>query len=119
MENNHLYILQTPLFRVRTKTESRYCYSDAERDQAAEELGKKVEITRFKGLGEISPDEFEGFIGPKIRLDPVVLPPNMPVEKTLKYFMGANTPERQEFIIRNLRVEVEEGAPVLSAEEGN
>ena len=119
VENNHLYILQTPLFRVRTKSESRYCYSDAERDQASAELGGKVEITRFKGLGEISPDEFEGFIGPKIRLDPVVLPPNMPVERTLKYFMGANTPERQDFIIRNLRVEVEEGAPVLSAEEGN
>ena len=118
VENNHLYILQTPLFRVRTKAESRYCYSEAERDKAAEELGRKVEITRFKGLGEISPDEFEGFIGPKMRLDPVVLSPQMPIERTLKYYMGNNTPERQDFIIENLRVEVEEGAPVLSAGEG-
>ena len=118
VENNHLYILQTPLFRVRTKAESRYCYSEAERDKAAEELGRKVEITRFTGLGEISPDEFEGFIGPKMRLDPVVLSPQMPIERTLKYYMGNNTPERQDFIIENLRVEVEEGAPVLSAGEG-
>ncbi len=105
VENNHLYILQTPLFRVRSKTETRYCYSEDERDFAERELGKKVEITRFKGLGEISPDEFEDFIGSNIRLDAVVVPAGASVEKTLSYYMGKNTPERQDFIVENLRIE--------------
>ncbi len=105
VRNGHLYILQTPLFRVRNKKETIYCYSDEERRNAISKLGNKPEITRFKGLGEISPDEFAGFIGGDIRLEPVILSQESNIEKMLNYFMGKNTPERQEFIIDNLVVE--------------
>lgn len=102
IRNGHLYILQTPLFRVRNKKETRYCYSEPERVKAMEALGPNPEVTRFKGLGEISPDEFRHFIGPKIRLEPVITGKESPVDKLLQFYMGANTPERQEFIIKNL-----------------
>ncbi len=105
VRNGHLYILQTPLFRVRNKKETIYCYSDIERRNAIAKLGNKPEITRFKGLGEISPDEFAGFIGGDIRLEPVILSQESNIEKMLNYYMGKNTPERQEFIIDNLVVE--------------
>ena len=105
VKSGHLYILQTPLFRVRNKKETIYCYSDIEKQKAIEKLGPKPEITRFKGLGEISPDEFGNFIGKKIRLEPVVLLKESSLHETLSYFMGKNTPERQDFIIENLRVE--------------
>lgn len=105
VRNGHLYILQTPLFRVRNKKETIYCYSDTERRNAIAKLGNKPEITRFKGLGEISPDEFAGFIGGDIRLEPVILSQESNIEKMLNYYMGKNTPERQEFIIDNLVVE--------------
>ncbi|MDL2251842.1 type IIA DNA topoisomerase subunit B [Odoribacter sp. OttesenSCG-928-J03] len=101
----HLYILQTPLFRVRNKKETRYCYSDEERERALAELGPKPEITRFKGLGEISPNEFQHFIGKDIRLEPVRLTRNDSIKEILAYYMGKNTPERQDFIIENLYVE--------------
>jgi topoisomerase-4 subunit B len=97
--------LQTPLFRVRNKKKTIYCYSDEERRNAIAELGKNPEITRFKGLGEISPDEFKHFIGDDIRLEPVLLTKDASIETILSYFMGKNTPERQDFIIDNLRVE--------------
>ena len=103
----HVYILQTPLFRVRNKKETIYCYSDLERQQAIHKLGNKPEITRFKGLGEISPDEFGLFIGDNMRLDPIVLT-NESLTQLLAYYMGKNIPERQRFIIDNLRVEKEE-----------
>jgi len=112
VKNGHLYILQTPLFRVRNKDKTIYCYSEVEKQKAVGKLGVKPEITRFKGLGEISPDEFKNFIGKSIRLDPVILTKDAPVSKLLSYYMGKNTPERQSFIIENLRVEkdvVEEG----------
>ena len=105
VKNGHLYILQTPLFRVRNKDKTIYCYSEAEKQKALAKLGIKPEITRFKGLGEISPDEFKNFIGKSIRLDPVILTKDAPVSKLLSYYMGKNTPERQNFIIENLRVE--------------
>ncbi|KAA3610011.1 MAG: type IIA DNA topoisomerase subunit B [Calditrichaeota bacterium] len=105
VRNGHVYILDTPLFRVRNKKETIYCYDDSERLNAIEKLGKNAEITRFKGLGEISPHEFEGFIGDDIRLDPLVLQEKTSIKKLLGYFMGKNTPERQKFIIRNLKVE--------------
>ena len=105
VRNGHLYILQTPLFRVRNKKETIYCYSYKERIDAIDKLGVKPEITRFKGLGEISPDEFSNFIGPDIRLEPVILKEDANIEKLLKYYMGKNTPERQDFIIENLMVE--------------
>ena len=101
----HLYILQTPLFRVRNKKESIYCYSEEERIKAIAKLGPNPEITRFKGLGEISPDEFRHFIGTNIRLDPVILRRESSVAETLSFYMGKNTPQRQGFIIDNLRVE--------------
>ncbi|MFN3782459.1 MAG: DNA topoisomerase IV subunit B [Spirosomataceae bacterium] len=103
----HLFILQTPLFRVRNKKETIYCYSDEERQLAIRKLGNKPEITRFKGLGEISPNEFENFIGSEIRLDPVILEKESSIPKVLGYYMGKNTPERQRFIIDNLRFEVD------------
>ena len=112
IKEGHLYILQTPLFRVRNKKETIYCYSDEERRNAIEKLKPKPEITRFKGLGEISPDEFVHFIGDDIRLDPVMLDKDMSIEELLSFYMGKNTPSRQEFIINNLKVEldlVEEG----------
>lgn len=105
VRNGHIYILETPLFRVRNKKETRYCYTDEERQRAIAELGKNPEITRFKGLGEISPDEFGGFIGENIRLEPIVLKKDTSIQKLLQYFMGKNTPERQTFIIDNLKVE--------------
>jgi topoisomerase-4 subunit B len=105
VKRNHVYVLQTPLFRVRNKKKTIYCYSEDERRQALEELGKNPEITRFKGLGEISPDEFKHFIGEDIRLEPVILSKEASIEEILSYFMGKNTPERQDFIIDNLRIE--------------
>jgi topoisomerase-4 subunit B len=105
VKNDHLYILQTPLFRVRNKKETIYCYSDEERQRAILKLGKGAEITRFKGLGEISPDEFKHFIGEDIRLEPVMITKDAGVQELLSYYMGKNTPKRQEFIIDNLRVE--------------
>lgn len=107
IKENHLYILQTPLFRVRNKKETIYCYSGEERRNAMEKLSGKPEITRFKGLGEISPDEFQHFIGDDIRLEPVMLDKAMSIEQLLKFYMGKNTPDRQEFIIENLKVEVD------------
>ncbi|MDB5225821.1 MAG: gyrB [Bacteroidota bacterium] len=108
VKKGHLYVLNTPLFRVRDKKETIYCYSEQERLKAIAKLKGKPEITRFKGLGEISPDEFEGFIGNDIRLEPVVLKSNQSIEQLLEYFMGKNTPERQNFIINNLKVEKDE-----------
>ena len=105
VKRNHVYVLQTPLFRVRNKKKTIYCYSDEERRAAIDELGKNPEITRFKGLGEISPDEFKHFIGEDIRLEPVILSKESSIDSILSYFMGKNTPERQDFIIDNLRVE--------------
>ncbi len=107
VRNGHLYILQTPLFRVRNKKDTIYCYSDEERRNAISKLGVKPEITRFKGLGEISPDEFGQFIGPDIRLEPVILKADASIEQILSYYMGKNTPDRQDFIIRNLVVELD------------
>ncbi len=107
IKENHLYILQTPLFRVRNKKETIYCYSEMERRQAIEKLTGKAEITRFKGLGEISPDEFVHFIGEDIRLDPVMLDKDKSIEEMLSFYMGKNTPDRQEFIIDNLKVELD------------
>lgn len=104
----HVYILQTPLFRVRNKKNTRYCYSEDERLDAIKKLSPKPEITRFKGLGEISPDEFKNFIGKDIRLEPVRMTKNDSVDDILKYFMGKNTPDRQEFIIDNLHIEKDE-----------
>ena len=105
IKNGHLYILQTPLFRVRNKKESRYCYSEEERLKALNELGKNPEITRFKGLGEISPDEFKHFIGKDIRLEPVVIGKDSTINDLLEFYMGKNTPDRQTFILENLVVE--------------
>ncbi len=105
VRKGHVYILQTPLFRVRNKKETIYCYSDEERLSAIAKLGVKPEITRFKGLGEISPDEFANFIGPDIRLDPVMIGKEAKLEDVLEFYMGKNTPTRQEFIIGNLKVE--------------
>ncbi len=108
VRGGHLYILDTPLFRVRNKQKTFYCYTEEERKNAIKTLGGKPEITRFKGLGEISPNEFGRFIGEDIRLDPVFLPEGMSIEQILDYYMGKNTPARQEFIIENLRVELDE-----------
>jgi len=107
VRKGHVYILQTPLFRVRNKKQTRYCYSDAERQKAIKELGPDPEITRFKGLGEISPDEFVHFIGKDMRLEPVIMKKADPYTQFLEFYMGKNTPERQDFIIDNLRVEEE------------
>jgi topoisomerase-4 subunit B len=107
IKEGHLYILQTPLFRVRNKKETIYCYSDDERKEAIEKLKPKPEITRFKGLGEISPDEFKNFIGETIRLDPVMMDKNTSIEQLLSFYMGKNTPDRQEFIIKNLKVDLD------------
>ena len=105
VKKNHVFILQTPLFRVRNRKETRYCYSDEEKDRALNDLGKNPEITRFKGLGEISPDEFKHFIGDDIRLEPVILTKDKSIEEILEFYMGKNTPDRQGFIIENLKVE--------------
>jgi len=114
VKNGHVYILETPLFRVRTmpgknkeKQETIYCYDENEKQKAIQKLGGKPEITRFKGLGEISPEEFGKFIGDDIRLQPVMLLPEMPIQQLLEYYMGKNTPSRQDFIIDNLKVEVD------------
>lgn len=105
VRNGHLYILETPLFRVRNKKETIYCYSDEERQKAIAKLSPKPEITRFKGLGEISPEEFGKFINDDIRLEPVILTKDTTIPKILTYFMGKNTPDRQKFIIENLIIE--------------
>lgn len=107
IKEGHLYILQTPLFRVRNKKQTFYCYSEEEKIDAIRKLNGKPEITRFKGLGEISPDEFSNFIGEDIRLDPVMLDKAISIESLLEFYMGKNTPDRQKFIINNLRVELD------------
>lgn len=107
VKKDHIYILETPLFRVRNKQETIYCYSEAEKQKAVKKLGNKPEITRFKGLGEISPDEFAGFISDNIRLQPVILEHGDHIQHLLEYYMGKNSQERQEFIINNLRVELD------------
>ena len=107
VKNGHLYILSTPLFRVRDKQKTYYCYSEKEKQEAMRKLRGKPEITRFKGLGEISPDEFGAFIGDDIQLEPVFLPEGAKIDEVLKYYMGKNTPERQVFIINNLKIEEE------------
>ena len=107
IKEGHLYILETPLFRVRNKKQTFYCYSDEEKREAIEKLRGKPEITRFKGLGEISPNEFVHFIGDDIRLDPVMLDKEMSIEQMLQFYMGKNTPDRQKFIIENLKVELD------------
>ena len=107
IKEGHLYILQTPLFRIRNRKETIYCYSEQERVDAIEKLKPKPEITRFKGLGEISPDEFKNFIGETIRLDPVMMDKGTSIEQLLSFYMGKNTPDRQKFIINNLKVELD------------
>jgi topoisomerase-4 subunit B len=112
VKNGHVYILETPLFRVRNKQETIYCYDETEKQVAVKKLGSKPEITRFKGLGEISPDEFARFIGADMRVQPVLVMPETHIQQILEYYMGKNTQERQEFIIDNLKVELDlvEGA---------
>lgn len=116
VKNNHIYILETPLFRVRNKQKTIYCYNESEKQKAIKELGTKPEITRFKGLGEISPDEFEKFIGENIRLTPVILKSEISIQQLLEYYMGKNTPTRQEFIINNLKIEIDEAKEELIEE---
>jgi topoisomerase IV subunit B len=108
VRNGHLFILDTPLFRVRDKKTTYYCYSESEKQEAIRKLRGKAEITRFKGLGEISPEEFKDFIGEDIRLQPVVMTDEMNIDHILDYYMGKNTPERQDFIVENLRIEFDE-----------
>ena len=105
VRNDHVKILETPLFRVRNKQETIYCYNEDEKQAAIIKLKNKCEITRFKGLGEISPEEFEGFIGANIRLSPVIVKDDKDVKGLLDYYMGKNTQERQDFIISNLKIE--------------
>ena len=107
VKNGHVYILETPLFRVRNKQETIYCYDEAEKQSAVKKLGAKPEITRFKGLGEISPDEFGRFISSDMRKQPVMVMPETHLQQLLEYYMGKNTQDRQEFIIDNLRVEID------------
>jgi topoisomerase-4 subunit B len=107
IRDGHLYILQTPLFRVRNKKETIYCYDDNEHQKALAKLGKAAEITRFKGLGEISPDEFSFMIGPDMRLDHVEYQEGKGVKELLAFYMRENTPDRQDFIIENLREDVD------------
>ncbi|MGB4841196.1 MAG: type IIA DNA topoisomerase subunit B, partial [Saprospiraceae bacterium] len=111
VKSGHLYILDTPLFRVRDKQKTYYCYSEQEKQDAITSLRGKAEITRFKGLGEISPNEFEDFIGDNIKLEPVILGEKTKIEDLLGYYMGKNTPERQVFIIDNLKVELDQIKP--------
>ena len=106
-KNGHVYVLETPLFRVRNKQETIYCYDETEKQQAMKKLGTKPEITRFKGLGEISPDEFARFIGVDMKLQPVIMEQGEHIQNLLEYYMGKNTPQRQDFIIGNLRVELD------------
>jgi topoisomerase-4 subunit B len=110
IRKGHVYILQTPLFRVRNKQKTYYCYSESEKQAAINKLKGNPEITRFKGLGEISPDEFQNFIGKDIRLDPIMMKKHESIAQMLEYYMGKNTPERQDFIIENLYVEKDEVA---------
>jgi topoisomerase IV subunit B len=107
VKNGHVYILETPLFRVRNKQETHYCYDETEKQAAVRKLGNKPEITRFKGLGEISPDEFARFIGADMRVQPVMVMPETHIQQILEYYMGKNTQERQEFIINNLKIELD------------
>jgi len=107
VKNGHVYILETPLFRVRNKQETIYCYNETEKQEATRKLGNKPETTRFKGLGEISPDEFARFIGDDMKLQPVMLLPETHIQQLLEYYMGKNTPSRQDFIIDNLKVELD------------
>jgi len=107
IKEGHLFILQTPLFRVRNKKETIYCYNEIEKESATEKLSPKPEITRFKGLGEISPNEFKNFIGDSIRLDPVIINKETSVSEMLSFYMGKNTPERQSFIIDNLKMDID------------
>jgi topoisomerase IV subunit B len=107
VKNGHVYILETPLFRVRDKKETIYCYDENEKQKAIAKLGNKPEITRFKGLGEISPEEFGKFIGDNIKLQPVMLLPEVHIQQLLEYYMGKNSPARQDFIIDNLKVELD------------
>jgi topoisomerase-4 subunit B len=111
VRTGHVYILQTPLFRVRNKQKTVYCYSDDERIEALHSISNP-EITRFKGLGEISPDEFKGFINQDMRLDPVILHKDFDTQGVLRFYMGQNSNERREFIMRNLRVEDDESIVV-------
>jgi topoisomerase IV subunit B len=117
VKTGHVFILQTPLFRVRNKKETIYCYSDEERVLAIDKLGGKPEITRFKGLGEISPDEFENFIGEDIRLDPVILSGETKIKNLLEYYMGKNTMDRQQHIVQNLRIEKDEADIIADAKQ--
>lgn len=112
VKTGHLYILQTPLFRVRNKKETIYCYDETERQKAIQKLGANAEITRFKGLGEISPDEFRQFINEDIRLEPVTITKDSVIKDILEFYMGKNTPDRQDFIINNLKVEIDEAMEV-------
>ena len=114
VKNGHVYILETPLFRVRNKQETIYCYDGEEKQNAVKKLGSKPEITRFKGLGEISPEEFARFIGPDIKLQPVIMETGEHVQTLLEYYMGKNTPQRQDFIIDNLRVELDISDEILN-----
>jgi topoisomerase-4 subunit B len=114
VRNGHVYILETPLFRVRDKKETHYCYTDQERKEAIRKLAGKPEITRFKGLGEISPQEFAEFIGDNIRKEPVLLNAEAHIQKLLEYYMGKNTMQRQEFIINNLRVEIDNPDEIIA-----
>ena len=107
IKNGHLYILQTPIFRVRNKDKTHYCYSESEKNDIINNSNAKFEITRFKGLGEISPNEFKNFIGDDIKLDPVIIDKSTTVEELLTFYMGKNTPDRQQFIIDNLKVELD------------
>jgi topoisomerase-4 subunit B len=117
VRDGHLYILDTPLFRVRNKQETVYCYSESEKQEAMARLGARAEVTRFKGLGEISPDEFGRFIGPDMRLEPIILKADTSIPKLLAYYMGKNTPERQQFIVENLRWEMDAPQGVALASE--
>ena len=117
VRDGHLYILDTPLFRVRNKQETVYCYSESEKQAAMARLGARAEVTRFKGLGEISPDEFGRFIGPDMRLEPIILKADTSIPKLLAYYMGKNTPERQQFIVENLRWEMDAPQGVALANE--
>ena len=121
IRQEHLFILQTPLFRVRNKKKTVYCYTPEEKEKAIAELGPNPEITRFKGLGEISPDEFKNFIGPDMRLDPVRLTKEDQIHDLLEFYMGKNTPDRQDFIINNLRIEEDiiDEEPAPKADENN
>jgi topoisomerase-4 subunit B len=121
VKQGHLYVLQTPLFRVRDKKETFYCYSEREKQEAMKKLKGKPEITRFKGLGEISPDEFKFFIGADIRLEPVLVGSDTSINELLEFYMGKNTPERQQFIIERLKVEKDlvEGRSVTEDERSD